>query len=53
MLRATVEIVKEEIEKGAGLKDMQEGKILKTWESWGKHITCNMWIETIYRCLLQ
>jgi cyclase len=51
MLLATVEIVKEEMKLGAGLKEMQEKEILRDWENWGKHITCDKWIETIYRCL--
>jgi len=51
MLLTTVEIVKEKMKMGAGLKELQEKEILRDWENWGKHITCDMWIETIYRCL--
>lgn len=53
MLLGTVEIVKEEMKRGAGLKEMQEKGILRDWESYGKHITCDIWIETVYRCLSQ
>jgi hypothetical protein len=43
--------VKGEMKMGVSLKEMQEKEILKNWKDWGKHITCNMWIETIYECI--
>jgi cyclase len=51
MILSTTEIVKGEMEIGASLKDMLEKEILKDWKDWGKHITCDMWIETIYECM--
>jgi len=53
MLLATVNIVKQQMKRGADLKEMQEKDILKEWRSWGKHLTCNMWIKTIYESLNQ
>jgi len=53
MLLAAIDIVKQEIRKGADLKEMQQNDILKEWKSWGKHLTCDMWIKTIYECLKQ
>jgi glyoxylase-like metal-dependent hydrolase (beta-lactamase superfamily II) len=51
MLNSTVRIVQNEINKGKSLLEMQNGKILVDWEDWGKHVTTDMWIETIYRSL--
>jgi cyclase len=51
MILSTIAIVKEEMKMDASLKDMQEKEILKDWKDWGKHITCDMWIETIYECM--
>jgi cyclase len=51
MLISTLEIVNEAIQKGRNLEEMKKAQILNEWEDWGKHVTCDMWIETIYRCL--
>jgi len=51
MLLATMNIVKQEMKMGADLKEMQEKDILKDWKSWGRHLTCDMWIKTIYECV--
>jgi glyoxylase-like metal-dependent hydrolase (beta-lactamase superfamily II) len=51
MIRSTIEVVKNEMKTGASLKDMQEKEILRDWSGWGEHITCDMWIATIYECL--
>ena len=51
MMQSTIEIVKAKMKMGASLKDMKEKEILKDWNDWGKHITCDMWIETIYECM--
>jgi len=51
MLSSTIEIVKEEMKLGVSLKDMQKNEILKEWKDWGQHVSCDMWIETIYKCM--
>lgn len=51
MLISTLEIVHDAIQKGKNLEEMKKAQILNEWEDWGNHVTCDMWIETIYRCL--
>lgn len=51
MLSSTLKIVKDEMEKGMPIVDMKKKSILKDWENWGKHVTTEMWIETIYQSL--
>lgn len=51
MIVSTTEIVKREMKMGTSLKEMVEKKILKNWKDLGGHITCDMWIETIYECI--
>jgi len=53
MLLATIDIVQQELKNGTDLKEMQEKDILKEWKSWGKHLTSDMWIKTIYECVKQ
>ncbi len=53
MLISTIETVREAIKDGKSLEEMQQEGILDEWEDWGKHFTCDMWIETIFRCLRQ
>lgn len=53
MLRSTLKIVKDEIEKGLSLVNMKANNILKDWQDWGQHVTCDMWIEMIYRSLIE
>ncbi len=51
MLISTVEIVRREMMNGKSLEDMQRERILDDWEDWGEHVTCDMWINTIFHCL--
>ncbi len=51
MIITTLEIVRNEMRKGKSLEDMKKYEILRDWEDWDKHVTCDMWIETIYHCL--
>lgn len=53
MLISTIEIVSSAMKDGKSLEDMQREGILNKWEDWGKHVTCDMWIETIFQCLKQ
>ena len=53
MLISTIEIVRAAMKEGRSLEDMQRKKILEEWEDWGTHVTCDMWIKTIFRCLEQ
>lgn len=51
MLKTTTRIVRDELQKGKTLVEMQEEDILEDWKDWGTHVSCDMWIETIVRCL--
>jgi len=53
MLISTVEIVRRGMMDGKSLEDMQRERILDEWKDWGKHVTCDMWIKTIFHCLRQ
>jgi cyclase len=51
MIIITMEIVRNEMKRGKSLEDMKKNEILREWRDWGKHVTCDMWIETIYHSL--
>ncbi len=51
MLDATMMIVRSELQEGKTLEEMQEENVLEDWEDWGRHVSCDMWIETIVRCM--
>ncbi|MFC1565036.1 MBL fold metallo-hydrolase [candidate division KSB1 bacterium] len=52
MLVSTYEIVKNEMEKGRSLEEMQEADILKEWVKWENgHHPCSNWIRTIHYCI--
>ena len=53
MVISTIGIVRMAIEDGKSLEDMKRAGILDEWDAWGKHLTCEMWIETIFHCLKQ
>jgi len=53
MLISTIEIVRMGMKDGKSMEDMQQGGILDEWKDWGKHVTCDMWIKTIFQCLKQ
>jgi glyoxylase-like metal-dependent hydrolase (beta-lactamase superfamily II) len=51
MLKTTTRIVRDGLQKGKTSAEMQEENILEDWKDWGAHVSCDMWIETIVRCL--
>ncbi len=53
MLTSTFEIVRTGMMAGKSLEEMQRERILFEWEDWGKHVSFDMWIKTIFQCLRQ
>ncbi len=52
MMKSTVEIVHNEMEKGKNLEEMKNAGLLKDWEEWGEAIfPCDKWIEMVYHSL--
>jgi hypothetical protein len=50
-LMVPTRMVRDELQKGKTLAEMQEDNILEDWKDWGTHVSCDMWIETIVRSL--
>ena len=54
MLISTLEIVRNEMQKGTSPEEMKKKKILKDWEKWAnQHFTCELWIDIIYNSLVK
>jgi cyclase len=52
MLLSTLEIIRNEMQKGTSLEDMKASKILRDWETWGKtHFSCDQWIDIVFHSL--
>ena len=51
MVETTMKIIKDEIDKGKSLKEMQDKDVLKDWSEWGTFFTMinkNSWISNVY-----
>lgn len=51
IITTTTNIIREELKNGRSLGEMQKANILKDWEAWGKHVSCSLWIKTIFHSL--
>jgi hypothetical protein len=52
MLKATVKVVRAEMEKGKSLEEIKAAHALKDWEKWAiGPARCEDWIEAIYRSI--
>jgi glyoxylase-like metal-dependent hydrolase (beta-lactamase superfamily II) len=51
MVETTMQIIKDEMDKGKSLKEIQDADVLKDWNEWGKYFTMinkNSWINNVY-----
>ena len=51
MVESTKHIIKEEMDKGKSIKEIQDEDALKDWSEWGKYFTMinkNSWINNVY-----
>ncbi len=51
MVESTMKIIKDEMDKGKSLKEIQDADVLMDWNAWGTYFTFinkNSWIENVY-----
>ncbi|MFH1198386.1 MAG: MBL fold metallo-hydrolase [bacterium] len=51
MVETTMQIIKDEIDKGKSLKEIQDADVLKNWNEWGTYIQMinkNSWINNVF-----